>query len=209
MTRIRSLLGRVGLGAVVAALALSAMARIVSANLALPGPTAEEADAAAEARHGPPGPSRAGVEEMELLLRDIARRDDALARREAAVALREQDLRVAREEIDRATAGLLEAERALEARMFASDGASEADLDRLTAIYEGMKPKDAAALFEAMDPDFAAGFLGRMSPESAAQVFSALPPLAAYAVSATIAGRNVGAATAPTHATSPAPETNR
>ena len=195
MKRIRAFLARMGFGLVVAALTLSGMARIVSANLAQPGPTAAEAAAAEAGRPAAP-PSRAG-EEIELLLRDIARRDEDLARREAAVALREQDLRVALDEIERATTDLVAAEEALEARMFASDAASEDDLDRLTAIYEGMKPKDAAALFAAMDPDFAAGFLGRMSPDTAASVFSALPPLTAYAVSATIAGRNVDAATAP------------
>ena len=190
MRGLRALAGRTGLALVVVALTLSAAARIVSASLAQPERTPEEAGAETAAV-----PSRESVEEIELLLRDIARRDAELERREAAIALREQDLRVAREEIDRATASLVEAEAALEARMFASDGASEADLDRLTAIYEGMKPKDAATLFEAMDPDFAAGFLGRMSPEVAASVFSNLPPLVAYAVSATIAGRNVDAAT--------------
>ena len=129
-----------------------------------------------------------------MLVQAVAQRDEALVRREAQVALREQDIRVAREAVERSLAELGEAREALEARMIASAGASEEDLGRLTAIYEGMKPKDAAALFEAMDPEFAAGFLARMAPDAASAVFSRMPPLTAYAVSANIAGRNAGAA---------------
>ena len=174
---------RLGLALLAATLALSGTVRLVSANLAVAEPPVSP----------PPQPDIS--EEMTLLLREITARDADLSRREARIALREQDLRVAREEIARNLDALAEAEAALEARMFASDGASEADLERLTDIYQGMKPKDAAALFEAMDPDFAAGFLARMSPDAAAAVFSNLPPLAAYAVSARIAGRNASAAT--------------
>ncbi|UWQ21824.1 MotE family protein [Jannaschia sp. W003] len=185
MSRLHALVGRVALLGLAAVLVLSAMTRLVSANLA------GIAEAPAEA----PPPSAPVAEELELLLAAVADRDEALARREAQVALREQDLRVAREAVERALADLAEAEAALEARMYASDGASEADLGRLTAIYEGMKPKDAAAVFETMDPAFAAGFLARMAPPAAAAVFSNLQPLTAYAVSAAIAGRNAGAAT--------------
>jgi flagellar motility protein MotE (MotC chaperone) len=74
-----------------------------------------------------------------------------------------------------------------------SDTALEEDLVRLTAIYEGMKSKDAASLFAAMAPDFAAGFLGRMKPGAAAAILSGLPPDAAYALSAHMAGRSTGA----------------
>ena len=155
MKRVGALLGRVAAIAIIGLFAVSGMARIVSASLALPGETAEEAGPATAS---PPG--LAAVEELELLLRDISRRDTELARREATLSLREQDMRVARDEIDRAILELEEAEAALEARMFASDTASEGDLTRLTAIYEGMKPKDAAALFGTMDPGFASGFPG-------------------------------------------------
>jgi flagellar motility protein MotE (MotC chaperone) len=62
--------------------------------------------------------------------------------------------------------------------------------DMLTAVYETMKPKDAAALFEAMQPEFAAGFLGRMRPEAAGAILAGMSPEAAYAASLLLAGRN-------------------
>ena len=184
MTR---LLTRAGMALALAALVLSGTARLVTANLARtdappPPEAAPEAD---------PLPSPDG---LRVLMRDLAARDAEIGRREAAIALRERDLAVSREQVEAALLALEEAEAALEARMFASAGAAEADLERLTRIYEGMKPRDAAGLFGAMDPDFAAGFLGRMAPDSAAAILSALDPLAAYAVSARIAGRNAGAA---------------
>ena len=71
-----------------------------------------------------------------------------------------------------------------------ADGATEADVARLTTVYEQMKPKESAALFEEMDPTFAAGFLARMRPEAAAGIMAGLSPEAAYTISVVLAGRN-------------------
>jgi flagellar motility protein MotE (MotC chaperone) len=87
-------------------------------------------------------------------------------------------------------ADLATAEADLKATLSLADGAAENDLARLTAVYESMKPADAAALFTAMAPEFAAGFLGRMRPETAAAVLSGMAPETAYSISALIAGRN-------------------
>ena len=76
-----------------------------------------------------------------------------------------------------------------------ADSAAEEDLSQLTAVYENMKPADAAALFETMEPDFSAGFVGRMRPEVAAAIMALLAPETAYAISAILAGRNANAPT--------------
>ena len=81
-------------------------------------------------------------------------------------------------------------EEELKATLALADGAAEEDLARLTAVYQAMKPKDAAKLFETMSPEFAAGFLGRMPPESAAAILSGMSSEAAYGVSVIVAGRN-------------------
>ena len=82
------------------------------------------------------------------------------------------------------------AEAGLDAAIAQASAAAEDDVAQLTAVYESMKPKDAAALFETMEPAFAAGFLGRMRPEAAAAVMTGMSPDRAYAVSAILAGRN-------------------
>ncbi|NHX27768.1 hypothetical protein HA397_27890, partial [Escherichia coli] len=85
------------------------------------------------------------------------------------------------------------AEDSLRATLTLAETAAESDLARLTAVYENMKPKDAAGLFEQMSPDFAAGFMGMMRPDAAAQIMAALDPATAYSISVVLAGRNARA----------------
>lgn len=122
-------------------------------------------------------------------------REVALSERESAVADRMQALAVAETQIEKNIAALEEAETSLEATMALASSAAEKDLARLTAVYENMKPKEAAPLFAAMDPQFAAGFLGRMRPDAAAAILSKLDPEAGYSISVLLAGRNAGVPT--------------
>ena len=117
----------------------------------------------------------------------VKAREIALEDRKAALDLAEKALTARLEQVVAAEARLRET-------LTIADGAAEQDLSRLTAVYEAMKPADAAALFETMSPEFAAGFLGRMRPEAAAAVISGMKPETGYSVSVLIAGRN---ATAP------------
>lgn len=180
---------RFGLATLLGLLALSALARIVSAGLeTLPGEPEQEIPTQTSLLCPP-------SEEVANLLREIARRDAELEAREGAVALREQDMQVARQEITASLDALVEAEARLQSRMYQSDQASETDLARLTEVYEGMKPKDAALLFETMEANFASGFLARMRPDAASAIFSNLSAEKAYALSVVMAGRNATAAT--------------
>lgn len=168
----------------------SGLARIVSASLAtLPDQTPSDDVVSADALLCPPST------EVADLLRQIRQRDAELSAREERVALREQDVRVARQEVLASLDDLTDAQTALEALMYRSDTASETDIARLTTVYEGMKPKDAAVLFEAMETAFASGFLARMRPDAASAIFTHLSPEKAYAVSVMMAGRNANAAT--------------
>lgn len=132
--------------------------------------------------------------EMSHLLRALQDREKRVRELEIQIDVRSKALSVADEEITKRLATLEQAETNLRRTLSLADGAAEDDLARLTAVYENMKPKDAAALFEAMEPDFAAGFLGRMRPDAAAAVMTGLTPERAYSISAILAGRN---ATAP------------
>lgn len=161
----------------------SAMARVVSANLLGQNETKQS-----------PLPTDQSLSELESLVQSIIEREKEIEEREALLEARFLELSEAETQIESSLRQLEQSQAELEARMFASNSASENDLENLTSIYEGMKPKDAAVLFESMDPEFAAGFLSRMTPNSASAIFSNLSPLTAYAVSATIAGRNVNAA---------------
>lgn len=128
--------------------------------------------------------------QMQSLLEALQAREARLSEREKQIEMRAKALSVANEEIEKRLVALKEVESALRATLALADGAAEDDLTRLTAVYESMKPKDAAALFETMEPDFAAGFLGRMRSDAAASVMAGLSPATAYSISVILAGRN-------------------
>ncbi len=142
-----------------------------------------------------PDPARmkTPAEDMQVLLQELLRREDALKRREAEFQDREKALQIADKAIETRLAALKHAEESLRATLALADEAAEDDLARLTDVYQNMKPKDAAALFEEMDPVFAAGFLARMPPDAAAGVMAGLSPQAAYTISVVLAGRNASA----------------
>ncbi len=127
------------------------------------------------------------------LLDALRAREERVKQIETRIEVRSKALAVADQEITRRLAALEQAEANLRNTLALADGAAEDDLARLTAVYENMKPKDAAAIFAAMEPDFAAGFLGRMRSEAAAAVMAGLPPETAYSISVIVAGRNAKA----------------
>lgn len=133
--------------------------------------------------------------DTEALLAAITARTEALDLKEMELAKRAEDLNAAQTLIDENLARLIEAEEKLAQTIARVDGASEGDIDKLTAVYESMKPKVAAGLFEQMTPEFAAGFLGRMNPDAAAGILSGLSSEAGYAISVVLAGRNALAPT--------------
>lgn len=183
---------RFSVAGILAVLLVSALSRIVSAGLETL-PQDGEAPVSPALERGallcPPS------EEVATLLTAIGERGVQLDDREVALARREQDVMVARQEIEGALQRLADAEDRLSARMAASTTAADSDINRLVRVYEGMKPKDAASLFESMDAGFAAGFLSRMNPDASAALFSNLSPEKAYALSVIMAGRNANAAT--------------
>ena len=122
-------------------------------------------------------------------------RESRLTEREGQLRDRLQALRVAEVEIEEKLRAMRAAEEALNATIMRAEQASSSDLDQLRAVYENMKPKDAAALFVEMPPAFAAGFLGMMRPESAALIMAQLPPAVAYSFSVVLAGRNANVPT--------------
>ncbi len=148
----------------------------------------EPSTAAPDAPLNCPAPPLAVAEALTERETRLAAREQAAAERFAALDLAETAIQTRLDELQKA-------EDALSRLVTVADGAAEGDLDRLTAVYEAMKPTDAARLFAAMSSDFAAGFLGRMKPAAAAAILAGMPPESAFAVSALIAGRNARAPT--------------
>lgn len=134
-------------------------------------------------------------DDIAVVLAALGEREGRVTARESELADRLQALSVAETQIQQNLAALEEAESRLAATMARASTAAEEDLERLTSVYENMKPKEAAPVFAAMAPEFAAGFLGRMRPDVAAAIMAGLEPETAYAISALLAGRNANAPT--------------
>ena len=128
--------------------------------------------------------------ELIALLEEAQERERMLVAKEAELETRLQALALVETAVAEDLARLEEAEAKLRATMATADQAAETDIGRLTAVYENMKPDQAAALFQLMEPSFAAGFLGRMRPDSAAAILAGLEPDLAYSISVVLAGRN-------------------
>ncbi len=188
----KKIAGKIRLGA----LSIVAILLIGSASVRLASGTgaaiAREVQNGAAERPEPPQSFQA-LEEAALraMLDDLNARDEALTEREARIKDRMAELERNEMQITEQLLRLEAAEDSLRATLALAEGASEADLTQLTAVYENMKPKEAAELFEEMAPEFAAGFIGRMRPEAAAGILAGLNPDTAYSISAVMAGRHM------------------
>lgn len=131
--------------------------------------------------------------ETQDLMALLKLREQKIEKTEAAQADRENKLAQAEAAIIENLSRVEEAEARLSQTIQSVDGASSDDVDQLTAVYQSMKPKDAAQLFEQMTPDFASGFLSQMPPAAAAGILSGLSSEKAYAISVVLAGRNAKA----------------
>lgn len=149
---------------------------------------------------GPTAPIRAALDEVSALR-------DRLAAREATIDDRERAVEVAHVLIEDRLAVLEAAELRLQALIQRSDSAAEADLARLTEVYQTMEADQTAALFAQMDSNFAAGFLTRMTPAASGAIMAELDPTVAYTISVVIATRNAAAPTLAPPQAEPDPDT--
>ena len=168
-----------GIGLIVLCFAASAVLRAGDAGSAW----AEEAAHTVGAPAAPPP-------DKDALLATIRDREAQLDAEEKRLADRRQTLGVAETKLSEQLAAFEKARKQLEATLATADKAAEKDIDRVTLVYENMKPAEAAKILDRMDVAFAAGLMSRMRPEIAAQVLSGMNPDAAYAVTLTIASRN-------------------
>jgi len=124
--------------------------------------------------------------------KSLDERERALDEKDVAIGTRLAALRGADVELTRTMQAVEAAEQKLQNSLSLAATVLEEDVSTLVAVYESMKPKDAAILFQTMSPEFASGFLAHMRPEVVAEILAGLPPELAYGISVIIAGRNAG-----------------
>lgn len=175
-----------GVGLIVLCFVGSAALRAIESGSAI----AEEIGAL-----GADGPTPAETAEAEGLLAAIRAREAALDAEAKRLADRQQTLNVAEAKLAEQLAAFETAQSQLEDTLALADNAAERDIERMTAVYESMKPADAARIFGRMDVGFASGLLARLRPEVAAAVLTGMEADAAYAITLTIASRNANVPT--------------
>ncbi|MDM7458691.1 MAG: hypothetical protein P3W94_004915, partial [Paracoccus sp. (in: a-proteobacteria)] len=67
------------------------------------------------------------------------------------------------------------------------------DIARLVAVYDQMKPAEAAAIIANLPPDFAAEILMRVKPEIGARIIAAVEPNQAALLTAQMGARSLRA----------------
>lgn len=121
-----------------------------------------------------------------LRLRGIAV-DRALAdldRRKGELAAVEQQITARLVALKKAKAALGDAEAGREA------GRTEG-IGRLIAVYDAMKPAEAATILAALPPDFAAEILARVQPDTGARIIAQIDPGQAAVLTAHMGARRL------------------
>ena len=114
----------------------------------------------------------------------------ALDKRETTIADREAELATYEAQVEKRLAELDVANNKLQKNIDAVQTARNADVQKLAAIYEGMKPAQAGQIINEMDAKFAAGLLAAMNNEQAAQVVANMDSQKAYLVSVILANQS-------------------
>ncbi|MGR3200126.1 MAG: MotE family protein [Paracoccus sp. (in: a-proteobacteria)] len=114
---------------------------------------------------------------IERYMQDIDARKAELATAEATLSERLKELRAQKDNLGAVRAGDTEAVRT--------------DIDRLIAVYDQMKPAEAAAVLTNLPADFAAEILMRVRPETGARIIAAVEPRQAALLTAQMGARSV------------------
>lgn len=119
----------------------------------------------------------------------VKSRMEALDSRETKIADREAELKIYESQVDKRLAELEEANNKLQSSIKIVQDARSADIQKLAAIYAGMKPADAGEIINEMDAKFAAGLISSMDSEQAARIVANMDSQKAYLVSVILANR--------------------
>jgi flagellar motility protein MotE (MotC chaperone) len=123
------------------------------------------------------------------VLRQLARRRDELAARERALDDREAMLRATEERIAEQVRRMQQMKAEYEQMVTQRDEAAEANLRRLVAVYEAMKPDEAARIFETMEGAVLLDVVTRMGERRLAPILAQMSPAKAQALTIAMANR--------------------
>lgn len=110
------------------------------------------------------------------VLQSLSQRRDALDKREQTLSEREALLSAAGQEVDRKIAELNKIRGELETLLDKQQTEQNDRIASLVKIYEGMKPKEAAAIFDTLDMDVLLSVIGRMNERKSSPILASMSP---------------------------------
>lgn len=117
-----------------------------------------------------------GIPEAVTLSERLLLRGDRIDRYLAELERKRAEIARAEERLTMRLVELREASSSPAARQNAQASAIEEDIRRMVALYDVMKPADAARVLSKLPPDYAAEILMRVGSESGARIIAAFEP---------------------------------
>jgi flagellar motility protein MotE (MotC chaperone) len=145
-------------------------------------------DAAVPADDGSFDPLTLTKAEVDVL-RQLAKRRTELDAREKALGDREALLRATEQRIAEQVEQMQQLKAEYEQMTTARDEAAEASIRRLVAVYEAMKPDEAARIFETMEGAVLLDVVTRMGERRLAPILAQMSPAKAQALTVAMANR--------------------
>lgn len=150
-----------------------------------PAPAQQEASKPAEKPLDPVLFTRSEIE----LLQDLSKRRKELDAREEAIIQKEGLLTAAEDRIEKKIAEMQKIKTELEALIKKYDAQEEKEIESLVAIYEKMKPQEAARIFDELEMDILLRVFDRMKTAKSALVLANMKPQRAMEITQRIAER--------------------
>lgn len=132
----------------------------------------------------------ADVPEAVALAEELSRRSQGIERYLAALENKKADVANAEAALRKTLSELKLRKTGPERDRGEATAAIRDDVDRLVALYENMKPAEAAAVIENLPVEFAAELLMRVQPENGARIIASVEPRQAAILTAQMSVRS-------------------
>lgn len=131
------------------------------------------------------------VPEAVALAEELRDRGLRIERYMQTIDAKKAELAAAEASLSRKLAELKGQKNGINSRRETSTAATRSDIDRLIAVYDQMKPAEAAAILTNLPADFAAEILMRVQPETGARIIASVEPRQAALLTAEMGARSV------------------
>lgn len=116
------------------------------------------------------------IPEVVALVEELRIREDRIKKALSALEDKKAEIATARATLAAELRRLKQAGGPTGRSRTSTQRAVDDDVARLVAVYEAMKPKEAAAVLASLPPGFAAEILMRVNPETGARIIAAVEP---------------------------------